>query len=68
MNVLNLVINSVNVADIPANHLKESNVPGKEFTESFKVILSGRKSKQEYKFEVLNSFRDTDTLQLRLIN
>lgn len=64
MNILNLVINSVNVAGIPANHLKELNVPGKEFTESFKAILSERKSK----FEVLNYFGDTDTLQLRLIN
>nr|WLG15853.1 hypothetical protein [Bacteroides sp.] len=45
MNVLNLVINSVNVASIPANHLKELNVPSKECTESFKAILSERKSK-----------------------
>lgn len=41
MNVLNLVINSVNITGIPADHLKELNVPGKESTESF----SERKSK-----------------------
>lgn len=56
MNVLNLVINSVNVAGIPANHLKKLNVRGIEFTESFKVILSERKSKQEYKISHFKSY------------
>lgn len=62
------IIDSVNLAGLPTDYLKELNIPGKGSTETFKIILGERKSNQEYKFEVLSSFWDADTLQIRLIN
>lgn len=62
------IIDSVNIAGIPADHLKELSVPGRESSKAFNIILGKRTTNQEYTFEILDSFWDTDTLQLRLIN
>lgn len=62
------IIDSVNIAGIPADHLKELSVPGRESSKAFNIILGKRTTNKEYTFEILDSFWDADTLQLRLIN